>query len=145
MTLGHRDSSERFGIRMGCCVCQTAPAGVSSIGLLMAADNVGRHVGLKRVEPHHAALRVVEGQRDEIHVRHPGQPLREILKQLMQVVAGRDHLGDFKQSAVLFSQSLAGGRSRSIHASVWPDRLGRLKRVQPDRLWALREIREATA
>ncbi len=65
-------------------LCEEDQAGGSFIDrLLMAAQELSRHVRLNSLEADMVAHRVVQGERHEIHMHHAGEPLNEISKKFV--------------------------------------------------------------
>jgi hypothetical protein len=76
--------------------------------LLMPPDEIRRHIGLNRVQSHHVARGIVQGERDEIYLHHSGKTLGEIPKEFMEVAMRGDRLRNLQESLVPLRQSFTG-------------------------------------
>ena len=95
----------------------------------MAADKIGRHVGLNRLQPHPISRGVVEREGHKIHLHDTGKTPSKIAKQFVQIAMSGDRFCHFEQSLIALCNSLAGREGVTIHKRVvWPTDQRRLKR-----------------
>ena len=89
--------------------------------LFMAADKIGRHVGLDRLQPHPISRGVVEREGHKIHLHDTGKTPSKIAKQFVQIAMGGNRFCHFEQSLIALCDSLAGREGVTIHKRlVWP-------------------------
>ena len=65
--------------------------------LLMSADQIGRHIRLNGVQPHHLLDWVIQGEPDEVDPHYTGKALRDLPKELVKVSVSGNGLRDFQQ------------------------------------------------
>jgi hypothetical protein len=68
--------------------------------IFMAADEIGRHVGLDGLQAHRVPRLVVQGKRDEIHVDDPRKATGEFPEEPVQVAMRGDGLRDLQERSM---------------------------------------------